>query len=367
MEPDVLRASRLWRHALTAVALVVLAGCDTLGYYYQAFSGQTEMWRASRPIDEVIADPQVPAAVKDRLAQALELREFAARELALPDNGSYRNYADLKRQYVVWNVFAAGALSIDPKRWCFPVAGCVAYKGYFSKAAADTAAQDLRREGYDVFVSGVPAYSTLGYFDDPVLNTFLHYPPAELARLIFHELAHQVVYVRDDSVFNESFAVTVEREGVKRWIRARGTEQQLVEFERSQKMREAFHALAAKYRQRLASLYATAQSDAAKRAGKNAVLADLAEEYASFKAAWQGFRGYDPWLGPEANNATLASIALYTQQVPAFQAMLAAAGGDLGRFYAEVKALAALPRAERDAKLAEIVDTRAAPGAAAAR
>jgi len=337
-----------------AASLAMVAGCDTLGYYYQAFSGQAELWQSARPVDQVIADPQVPATVKERLAQALQLREFAARELALPDNGSYRNYADLRRQYVVWNVFAADALAIEPKRWCFPVAGCVSYKGYFTKADADAFAQALRREGYDVFVSGVPAYSTLGYFDDPLLNTFLHYPPAELARLIFHELAHQVVYVRDDSVFNESFAVAVEHEGVKRWMRAHGNTVELEAFQRSQERRAAFYALASKYRQRLAQLYASGGAAEAKAAGKRALFAELAVDYEAFKSAWGGFRGYDPWLGPQANNATLASIAVYTQQVPAFQALLDAAQGDLPRFYAEVKALAAMPKPQRDAKLAAL-------------
>lgn len=183
-------------------ALALLAGCDTAAYYLQAVRGQAEMWQATRPIEDVLADPQAPKALKARLEYAMRVREFASTQLALPDNSSYRGYADLKRPYVVWNVFATDAFSVRPRQWCFPIAGCVAYKGYFSRAEAEAAAAELERRGDDVFIGGVPAYSTLGYFNDPVLNTFIHYPQAELARLIFHELAHQVAYVPGDTAFN---------------------------------------------------------------------------------------------------------------------------------------------------------------------
>jgi predicted aminopeptidase len=338
--------------AALIAAAVALPGCETLGYYTQALRGQAELWRAARPTRDVISDPESSEALKTRLELAGRIREFASSELGLPDNGSYREYADLKRSYVVWNVFAAETLSVKPRQWCFPFAGCVAYKGFFSKAQADAAADELRRLGLDVFIGGVPAYSTLGYFNDPLLNTFIHYPPAELARLIFHELAHQVAYARDDTIFNESFAVAVEREGVRRWLAAHGSEKEVQAFDQARARRSAFGELVAKYRKRLEKLYASSQSVETKLAEKKKIFAELHAEYVELKASWGGFKGYDPWLGAEANNATLASIAAYTQQVPAFEALLAEARGDLPRFYAEVKRLAALPKPERRAALA---------------
>ena len=203
---------------MAALMTGMVAGCADLVYYLQSADGELRVLEARRPISEVLADPATPPALKSRLELVLRLRDFASRELKLPDNGSYRNYADLHRQFIVWNVFAAPEFSVTPKRWCFLIAGCVAYRGYFSREGAEKLAVRLRSEGYDVFVGGVPAFSTLGWFDDPVLNTFINYPEYELARLLFHELAHQRVYAKNDSQFNESFAVTVETVGVERWI-----------------------------------------------------------------------------------------------------------------------------------------------------
>ena len=340
------------------LAAIALPGCETIGYYTQALRGQAEMWRVSRPSNEVISDPQSSDVLKERLELAGRIREFASAELGLPNNGSYREYADLRRAYVVWNVFAAEALSVKPKQWCFPFAGCVAYKGFFSKEDADKLAADLKRQGLDVFVGGVPAYSTLGYFNDPLLNTFLHYPPAELARLIFHELAHQVAYARDDTVFNESFAVAVEREGVRRWLAKHGTAKELQAFEQARARRTQFGELAGKYRRKLEDVYAAEQPAESRLAAKAAVFDELRSEYAQLKTSWGGFKGFDAWLGADANNATLASIAVYTQQVPAFEALLAEMGGDLPRFYAEVKRLARSPKDERERRLPQVVASR---------
>jgi predicted aminopeptidase len=334
------------------LALTLFAGCDTAGYYLQAIRGQAEMWYATRPIEEVIADSQAPKALKARLHYAMRVREFASTQLGLPDNSSYRGYADLKRPYVVWNMFATDAFSVRPRQWCFPIAGCVAYKGYFSRAEAEAAAAELKRAGDDVFVGGVPAYSTLGYFNDPVLNTFIHYPQAELARLIFHELAHQVVYVAGDTAFNESFAVAVEREAVRRWMEANGTPAELAAFQRAQERRAAFYTIAAKYRNRLDRLYTSGLPRAAMAQQKEAIFAELDTEYEALKASWGGFKGYDRWLGPEnANNASLASIAVYTYLVPAFQVLLERSGGHLPAFYDEARRLAEMPQAQRHAML----------------
>ena len=346
------------RAAALIVATIALAGCDTVGYYAQAIGGQAELWRLARPLEQVIVDPQSSQTLKQRLQLAARIRAFASRELGLPDNGSYRTYADLKRRYVVWNVFAAPELSVQPKQWCFPIAGCVAYKGYFNKTRAEGLAAELARAKLDVFVSGVPAYSLLGYLDDPLLNTFIHYPAAELARLIFHELAHQVAYARGDTEFNESFAVAVAREGVRRWLLEHGSPDELQAFEQRQQRRSVFYATAEKYRRKLEGIYASAASAESKRAAKADVFSAMAREYAELKRSWGGFNGYDRWLGEHANNATLASIAVYTQQVPAFLGLLAKLGGDLPRFYMRVKQLADLPKDERSARLAEYGGTQ---------
>lgn len=333
-------------------AIASAAGCSSMGYYFQAMNGQMELGRKARPIPEVIADPTTQPELKARLGRVVEMRNFASRELNLPDNGSYRRYADLERPYVVWNVFAAPEFSVKPRQWCFPFAGCVGYKGYFGKAGADGLATQLRSEHYDVFVGGVPAYSTLGWFDDPVLNTFVRYPDPEITRLMFHELAHQVAYAKGDSTFNESFAVTVEQEGVKRWLAKHGTEAQQNEFDQAQVRREAFVALVEKYRSRLADLYAQPLQQSEMRARKQQTLAEMHADYGRLKEGWSGFTGYDWWFDQPLNNAQLASIAIYTQLVPAFERMLRENGGDLPRFYAEVKRLASLPKEQRDAALA---------------
>ncbi len=336
----------------SACAASAMSGCGSIGYYWQAFDGQMHVVRSARPIKEVIQDPASPEALKAKLERVHEIRDFATRDLALPDNGSYRSYADLKRRYVVWNVFAAPALSVQPKEWCFPIAGCVGYRGYFSEADAKAFAQRLRAEGYDVFIGGVPAYSTLGWLDDPVLNTFIDYPDAELARLIFHELSHQVVYVPGDSVFNESFAVAVETEGVTRWIAAKGSPAEQAAFETAQRRRQGFAELVVSYRERLAALYASDATAQQKLARKEQAFAEMRADYERLKQGWGGYAGYDWWFAQPLNNAQLASVAIYTQLVPGFQKVLAQDHGDLPAFYASARKLGRLPKAERHKMLA---------------
>jgi predicted aminopeptidase len=355
------RRTRAWA-ALAAGALAVATlagGCSHVGYYVQSAQGQFDVSARSRPIAELIADPATDPKLRARLETVAAVRDYASRELGLPDNGSYRSYADLERPFVVWNVFAAGEFSVNAKQWCFPVAGCVGYRGYFSRADAEAFARQLATEGYEVYVGGVPAYSTLGWFDDPVLNTFVNYPDPELARLVFHELAHQVVYVRDDSAFNESFATAVELEGVKRWLAAAGRGGEYTAFETAQARRAQLAALVAKYRGALAAAYRAEASPEAKRAEKARLYGAMQADYATLKASWGGFAGYDRFFDG-ANNARLASVGLYSELVPAFQGLLAAEGGDLGRFYVRVKALAAEPRAERRAALARLAPAIAA-------
>jgi len=328
------------------------AGCSTIGYYWQAMRGQLELVQRARPLHEVIADPDTPAALKDRLEQVREMRDFASRALGLPDNGSYRRYAHLGRAYVVWNVFAADAFSTQPREWCFPIAGCVGYRGYFREADARAFAREQAAAGLDVFVAGVPAYSTLGWLDDPLLDTFIHYPQIEVARLIFLELSHQVRYLPGDTTFNESFAVTVETEGVQRWVRAHGTPDMLAAFEQAQARKHDFLALIERTRARLDALYRSGETDRTRLAlDKARAFATMRAEYADIRQRWGGFAGYDWWFAQPLNNAQLASVALYTQLVPGFQRVLREQGGDLRAFYAEVGRLAELPPEARARRL----------------
>ncbi len=334
-----------------AAALMLLAGCASIEYYAQAISGQLDILRRAEPIARTLAEPGASASLKARLERVLAIRAFASRELALPDNGSYRRYADLGRPYVVWNVFAAPEFSVKPKQSCFPFAGCVGYRGFFSEADAQKHARLLRAEGYDIFIGGVPAYSTLGWFDDPVLSTFVNYPEAEVARLIFHELAHQLLYVRDDTVFNESFAVAVEEAGVSRWLRLEGSAAQRGAWEVFRQRRREFIALVQNYRAKLEAIYAAPGSAEEKRAGKARLFAEMHAEYGELKRSWGGFAGYDRFFAQGANNALLASVVTYTEFVPAFRALLARGGGDLPGFYAEAKKISALDKPEREARL----------------
>ena len=352
---------RLFLSRTLTLAVVVgftagFSGCANLAYYTQAVGGQMELLRRAQPISTITEDPNADPSLKRTLAKVVELRVFASRELQLPDNQSYISYADLKRPFVVWNVFAAAEFSTEPKQWCFVGVGCVSYRGFFSKADAESFAQELRREGYDVSVGGVPAYSTLGWFDDPVLNTFVGYSETELARLIFHELAHQVVYVRDDSAFNESFATAVELEGVGRWLERNGTTAQRAALDATQQRKTAFTEIVLNTRRRLEALYASGKNDTAKHAAKARLFAELRAELTRLQIAQGGASRSDRWHALLLNNAHLASIATYTQLVPAFQALLAQQHGDLGRFYAAIKEMSKLSEAERAPMLRSVVE-----------
>lgn len=336
---------------LAAALLAAASGCSTIAYYSQAITGHLELMHRARPIEAQLADIGTSEALRRRLIEAMAIRDFASRHLALPNNGSYRSYADLGRPFVVWSVFAADPLSIQLKASCFPIAGCVSYRGFYAEAAAERYADSLRAEGLDVFVSGIPAYSTLGWFDDPLLNTFIGYSRVELARLIFHELAHQVVYVKDDSMFNESFAAAVEEEGVRRWLDAVGTDADRSAHEASRKRRADFVALVLRYQQRLDELYRSDRSTVEKRSMKMQAFADMQNDYRKLREAWGGYAGYDRWFARELNNAHLASVGIYNELVPGFRSVLAAERGDLTAFYRAVRELAKLDRATRTARL----------------
>lgn len=341
---------------LTAlVALLFVSGCTSLEYYAQAVSGHLEVMWLAVPIEERLHEAGTPVPLREKLERVLAIREFASRELALPDNNSYRRYADLGRPFVVWNVFAAPEFSVTPIQSCFPFAGCVSYRGFYSEEAAQHHAAALAQQGDDVYVGGVSAYSTLGWFADPVLSTFVQYPEPEIARILFHELAHQEVYVKGDTVFNESFAATVEEEGLRRWLEREGTPAQRASYEDSRRRRSEFAALVMKYRAQLDQFYGRPLPAEEKREGKRRLFGKMTEEYASLKASWDGFNGFDRLLARGANNAFLASIASYTELVPAFRALLAQRQGDLPAFYQAVRDLAKLEKPERDKRLAGLV------------
>lgn len=343
--------------SLPAALALLATGCANLQYYAESISGQFAIWSHEQPIEAVLADPDADPALKRKLQRVLDIRSFATTELGLPDNGSYRSYADLRRSYVVWNVFAARELSLEPKRWCFNFVGCVSYRGYFSKEKAEKFARGLRENGYDVYVGGVSAYSTLGWFADPILNTLISKSDTDLAAVIFHELAHQVVYVAGDSAFNESFATAVEMEGLRRWLTHNGSAEQREVSARSRTRHDAFLALLSRYRANLEQLYASELPDEDKRAEKGRVFAAMREEYQALKDGWGGYAGYDRWF-EHANNAALASIATYTDFVPGFEQLLAEERSDLRRFYREANRLAKMPKDTR-ATLLESLATKA--------
>jgi predicted aminopeptidase len=343
--------ARYWLAA--GCAAVLLAGCAQLKYYMQAAQGQYALWSDARPIEDWLGDPATDPQLKARLEKALLIRRFAVRKLGLPDNASYKNYAPLTRPFVLWNVVATPELSLRPIQWCFPIAGCVSYRGYYSKEDAMAYAAELRAEGNDVQVGGVPAYSTLGWFSDPLLSTFINYSDAELARMVFHELAHQVVYVQGDSQFNEAFATAVEEAGVQLWLDMYGNDPMREAYARYNARRQDFLALLVKHRQALASNYARKTSLRHKREEKTRIFAALKADYRKLKDSWAGYAGYDRWFAEPLTNAHLTSVATYNDFLPGFRALLAQEK-TFPKFYASVQQLALMEGGARHARLQEL-------------
>jgi predicted aminopeptidase len=360
-----------------------LSGCANLGYYWQSVTGHMAVINAARPVNEWLSDDSTPEATKKRLELSQRIRRFASDQLALPDNASYTRYADLKRRAVVWNVVAAPEYSLRLKTWCFPVAGCVSYRGYYTEAHARQTADGLKADGKEVNVYGVPAYSTLGYLNwaggDPLLSTFITYPEGELARLIIHELAHQVLYVKDDTMFNESFATAVERIGGQLWLAEHGSEAARTEYTQFDERRRAFRALTLRTRERLAEVYGENKPSARtestlsatetvaviklspdeRRQRKAAVMQQMRDEYTQLKTGWGSFAGYDAWIA-NANNASLGALAAYDELVPQFEAVFARIAREQSgksrqqhwqSFYDAIKDITPLPRDERRAAL----------------
>ena len=333
------------------LAALALTGCAGVEYYAQSVSGHLGLMSRARPVETVIEAPETAPRLAARLRTALEIRDFASDALGLPANASYRRYVDLGRPYVVWTVVAAPELSLEPRHWCFPVAGCLSYRGYFSESAAAEYAGALESEGWDVTVAGVHAYSTLGWFDDPLLSSMVALPEHFLAGIVFHELAHQRLYVPGDTEFNESFAVVVERAGVRRWIEMAGRgdlgERHMIAAER----RAAFLDLVRATRRELGAVYASSRSDGRKREAKTRLIERLRSRYAALRATWASGPTYDFWFERGVNNAAIALLSTYDRWVPALEALLARSGGDLRAFYRAGDALAALSPHERRARL----------------
>ncbi|MDU9024422.1 aminopeptidase [Pseudomonas corrugata] len=340
---------RVFRLLFPGLLLLLLNGCSNVGYYGQLVSGQLRLLQAREPVDQVIADPTRDARLREHLAKAREARTFASAHLHLPDNKSYRLYADIGRPYVVWNVFATPEFSLAPQNHCFPIAGCVAYRGFYSQSAARGEAALQRLRGMDVSIGGVEAYSTLGWFNDPILSSMMHWGDERLATLIFHELAHQRFYVQDDTEFNESFATFVEQEGTRQWRASRG----LAPDDGKQILqRDQFIQLILETRQRLEKLYAQPLPIEQMRQQKAQAFERLRAEYAQLRdSQWAGDKRYDAWVYAPLNNARLLPFGLYDQWVPAFAALFRQESGDWVAFYAAVEKLGKLPMDERKAAL----------------
>jgi predicted aminopeptidase len=340
------------RLALIVAVVAALSSCTSTRYLLQAADGEWHVIHERKPIVQVIDDPRTSRPMILELADVREARNFASRELKLPDNDSYRTYVNINRPYVVWNVVAAPALSVQPKQWCFPIAGCVAYRGYFHEQDARNFAAGLKRRGYDVVIEGVPAYSTLGKLPDPVMSTMMRYGSDEVASMIFHELAHQLLYVQNDSRFDEAFAVTVENEGLKRWLEYRGQPARIAEFEQQRAEERQFVALLRHTRDRLARLYASVDPRPEKLRRKQQIFADLAADIHALEHRLQVRAPlYDQWIANGLNNADLASVDTYYDCVPGFERLLQQENGDLPRFYAAARELSREPKAKRDAQL----------------
>jgi predicted aminopeptidase len=336
---------------VVAVLASVLSGCQTVSYYTQAIRGQYQIFAHREKVEKLIANTNTPAELRDKFRLVMDLRKFAETNLSLNPDGHYDRYVDVKRRYVVWNVHAAKEFSLEPKTWWYPIVGRLKYRGYFSEAQAKREGKKLEGEGLDVYVDGVEAYSTLGWFKDPLLNTFIHHEEMQLAEILFHELAHQRVFASGDTDFNEAFATAVAEEGVCRWFKDKPA--MLERFRVYARREEDFVRVVLAAREDLKQIYArTNEHPAALRHQKAEAIEQLRREYAKMKQEqWGGYAGYDRWFGRSLNNAQLSTVATYHHFVPYFRALLHKHGGDLEKFYAEVENLAKMPKKERHRKL----------------
>jgi len=345
-------------HLLLLVLLsLLLSACSTITYYSQAINGQMQILSQRQPIAQLIEDPATNPKLKQRLQLVAKMRSFASSELGLPDNASYKSYANLERSHVVWNVFAAPEFSIEPRQWCYPVAGCVNYRGYFAEKSARIYATKLQLDGFDTDVTGVSAYSTLGWFSDPLLSTMLGRSDIRLAGTLFHELAHQQLYAKNDTQFNESFAVVVELEGVRRWLRHQKNDVAYRDYLRSLERKREFIKLVQASRVKLKMLYAQDSTETEKRIAKEAIFQQLKIDYRQLRKGWGNYRGYDDWFDRKLTNASLVPISSYYDYVPAFQALLRR-NQNIMTFYQAARELAEQTPADRKTALNQLSENQ---------
>ena len=331
------------------VLLAVMLPACALPYYTQAVRGQVGLLRQRVPIEEVIADPKVAAETRDRLQLAAEIRRFAIGRIGLPANESYMSFVALERDYVVWNVVAAAEFSVEPQTWCFPIAGCVAYRGYFDRAKAEEFAAKLESQGFDTFIGGAVAYSTLGYFADPVLDTMLSREETEIAAILFHELAHQRIYVKDDTELSESFATAVEQYAVEAWLESRNASGELAAYRDHLDRQAAFSELIARQQSRMADVFAAGSAEAELRIDKAEAYAEMRSDYETLRQSWGNATDFDGWFADEFNNARLVALTSYRRWVPGLRHRLEVLGP--GAFYLEVGELVELEPELREQRL----------------
>jgi predicted aminopeptidase len=348
-----------WHFLLIAGMAFWLSACSTLGYYAQSVGGQLDVLARRQSISRLLQDDTQTPQLRDKLETAVRIRRFATTVLKLPDNGSYTSYVQLDRPYAVWNVFAAPEFSVQPREWCFPVAGCVRYRGYFRESAARDYASGLAAAGDDTYVGGAVAYSTLGWFDDPVFSSLIGLSDARLAGVIFHELAHQQLYIEDDTAFNEGFAMTVEFEGVAIWLKSNADAAETAGYTLFLVRQEDFVALVLRTREQLQALYESDATTGEKRREKARLFATMKSTYLTLRHGWGGYNGYDAWFADGLNNAKLAAVGTYRDYVPWFRQLFRQSGGDFAAFYRAAAAIGALPRDQRLERLRQVSSGRA--------
>jgi predicted aminopeptidase len=330
---------RIFTALLIIILLISTSGCSTFSYYAQSIAGQMSLLSKRQSISNVIKNPDIQDSTRRQLEQVNEIREYASQYLHLPENNSYRDFADIGRDYVVWNVFATPEFSLQPREWCYFFVGCLSYRGYFSENNARSYAKRLELQGLDIFIGGVAAYSTLGWFDDPVLNTMLKWNKTRLARVIFHELAHQLIYIEDDTDFNEAFADTVAQEGVRHWLNFVTDIKTAEQFELELQREKQFVDLVFRYREKLNALYSSDSGEDAKRIQKNKLFVQMKEDYFQLRETWVTENAYDDWFESGLNNAKLSAVITYREYVPGFLALLNSVNNDLPKFYNAVSDL----------------------------
>jgi len=339
--------------SLIVILFILVSGCADVRYYMQSVRGQLDVVSRRQDIVELLEDETLPQAMRDRLNLVLDVRRFAVDAMQLPESGSYKAYADLERDYAVKNLFAAPEFSTHLRTWCYPIIGCATYRGYFDEDQLNATAKKLSKQGYDIYTGRVAAYSTLGWFDDPILNTVMGWPEYQLIGLIFHELAHHRLYIEDDTVFNESFASAVEQSGIELWYSRQARHDQVRIYLERKDSRKLVMDIIFRTRDELAELYRQELPVEDARQKKDQLMRQAKKEYEQLGEQVTSSSGFNRWFAGELNNAKLGSVAAYNNYKDAFLAILASHDHDYAKFYSEVEALGKLDRAERKARMEE--------------